>query len=85
MGSVLKALVNVGPDLITTISGLFDGSGETAEQPGHLAALVGKVAARFIPDEDEDRIGDLLISIGEAGELLKAAGRALKKAKKKAN
>ena len=83
MGSILKAVVNVGPELIRTIGGLFDSSDESEDNPGdytQLGVLVGKAAARFVPDADEDKIGELLMAIGEAGEFFRAVGKSLKSA-----
>lgn len=83
MGSIVKAVVNVGPELIRTVGSFFEDSEETEEDPGDLAnlgALMGKAAARFIPDATEDKVAELMIAVGEAGAFLRAAGRALKAA-----
>lgn len=83
MGKIVGAVLNAGPDLIRAVAGLFDESDESAEEPGDLAnlgAVAGRIAARFIPDASEDKVGELMMAVGEAGEFLKAAGRALKQA-----
>lgn len=83
MGGILKAVVNVGPELIRTVGAFFDSSEETEDEPGdvaNLGALMGKAAARFIPDATEDKVAEWMIALGEAGEFLRAAGRALKAA-----
>lgn len=77
---MLETIIGVAPDIISAIGDLFDSSDESSDAPGALASTLGKAAARFIPDAEEDDVAEVLIALGEAGEMLKAAGVALKKA-----